>query len=121
MSNFRRLLMAMSACFKVERVELDFAVKNEYVETNGVFVPYNGWSRTDYIELPVWAKKAYSSVNSYIMYSSFYDKDRKPIFFNIAVDKSFPIIYKIDIPANAKYMALSNSDLKTKRTIILSD
>lgn len=86
-------------------------VPNEYVVNNtGAFASYNGWSRTDYIDL--------SSVIDFtpslgLNYSAFYDENKTYL-----KDVKFTSNQKVDVPDDAKYLCLSGTTTGMNEIVI---
>ena len=81
-------------------------IPNEYVNNqNGICYPYNGWSRTDFVDISMCASiTARTSVAS--GYNAFYDANYDYISgFMIRTYDTQP-----EIPSNAKYIIMSNTD-----------
>lgn len=80
-------------------------VQNEYVNSsNGAFVSYNGWSRTDYIEIG-----DYSSIEirgSVSPYCWMYDGNKNPVRY---INLSLQTIYDLASIPNAKYIVVSDT------------
>ena len=53
-------------------------VNNEYVNTSGAFVPYNNWSRTDYIEVIPNSTVTFNTSES-LTYNFSYDENKNPV------------------------------------------
>ena len=90
-------------------------IDNEYVNTDGTFTTYNGWSRTDYIDCSSVESFRYKNTGRASNYNAFYDENKTFI-------EMFPI-QTLELgdrtkPVNAKYFVLSNytSDLKNDFT-----
>ena len=85
-------------------------VANEYVSnSNGSFIAYNGWSRTDYIDVSDYAAIITSASNvSTSGYNCFYDSGHNYISnFYVYGNGEFN---RTVVPSNAHYVAFSNSD-----------
>ena len=82
-------------------------VKNEYVSnSNGSFLTYNGWFRSDYIELPENAKKLLIYIPANTQYSAWYDANKTFISrLNLVGGAG---LKNFEIPVNARYFAISN-------------
>ena len=98
-------------------------VENVYVETDGSFKDYNGWSRTPYLYCDGAAKLRSECVgwSSSIAgasgdYSAFYDADKNyissfnPCFTASGVMSALGDIADIEIPANAVYFIFSHKN-----------
>ena len=83
-------------------------VRNEYVDqTNGNFVSYNGWSRTGYIDLDSYEYLLAEGL-TVCPYNAFYNSDKQFIIgFATTTTET-----RINIPTNAKYMAVSGETNK---------
>lgn len=83
--------------------ELSFSKNNGYVDTEtGAFIPYDGWSRTDYIPVDA-SKPLYIECEQRTTFNVMYDENHTKI-------KSFSLqqgTNKIVLPINAKYIVLS--------------
>lgn len=81
-------------------------VANSYVlRTNGTFTAYNGWTRTDYMNISPFASIIITTTGT-MTYNAFYDKNKAFIkAFNLSSGAN-----NITLPPNACYMALSASD-----------
>ena len=85
-------------------------VKNEYVKINdGAFTPYNGWNRTDYIEVE--AGKAFKYyVPNQLSYNVWYDENKTRIsnfiLYGGLLNGQFRGIIP---PSGAKYVAISGA------------
>ena len=104
---------------EVEGVELlDFntgALKAKYVDnsyvnkSNGAFAQYNGWSRTDYINVSLFSSVKITTTGA-MTYNAFYDKDK-------AFIKAFSLVSGdnvLSIPDNAWYIVISSTTSTTK-------
>lgn len=87
-------------------------VNNSYVD-HGVITPYNGWDRTDYINLEHFKSvTAVSSAQS--SYNAFYDAEKTYISgFTVYTTET-----AVNIPNNAKYMILSNTRAGIVNTVL---
>lgn len=87
-------------------------VDNEYVNnTNGVFVKYNGWSRTNYLDVNGLSTLDFNNPGASSIYNAFYDEGRRFIG-----SFSTPSNYSgsVSVPENASWAVFSNasSDLR---------
>ena len=84
-------------------------IPNSYVTTTGVITEYSGWSRTNYIDCENYTQLYVTKTRSTPgAYNVFYDANKQFISnFYLGTDSN-PIT--INIPQNAKYVILSNSD-----------
>ena len=89
-------------------------VPGEYVvRQTGAFTPYSGWSRTDFVNVRLFASvKITMSVAS--NYNGFYDKD-KNFIGPFALSSGDNILV---IPANVDYIVLSNTDAGMQGVVI---
>lgn len=82
-------------------------IENSYVDkTDGVFRPYTGWKRTDYIPIGIYYEFITQASTLGNLYNAFYDADK--IFiqaFTIYTSKE-----TLTPPANARYFAVSCDD-----------
>ena len=91
-------------------------IKNSYVALDGSIIPYDGWSRTDYIDCQNWGKLLIHSDGTHNVYNCFYDSNHTFITtFTIENGDN-----TIQIPPNTKYFILSGSDENMDVTYITS-
>lgn len=104
-------------------------IPDSYITTSGVITPYNGWSRTDYIDCSGYdVLRVEFTTGDSSMYNAFYDSNKNFISGSrFTVNKN--TLNEIAIPDNAEYFILSNSTssmeiykiwLDTKDIMILS-
>lgn len=77
-------------------------IDNTYIAAGGVEAPYAGWSSTDFIDVSGLEEIYLNGSNLNQNYNAWYDSGKNFI-------SMFGMSYKLTIPANAKYMRLSNS------------
>ena len=83
-------------------VDVGTLVDGYYVEqATGAFLPYGGWSRTDYIDCSDWV---YVRQNSGSAYNAFYDENK--IYVGACI---FTANINVQIPSNAKYVVFSRA------------
>lgn len=87
-------------------------VDNEYVNnTNGLFVKYNGWSRTNYLDVNGLSTLDFNNPGASSIYNAFYDEGR-----GFIGSFSTPSNYSgsVPVPENASWAVFSNasSDLR---------
>lgn len=75
---------------------------NTYIDAGGVEVSYNGWSSTDFIDVSDLEEIYLNGSQLSEAYNAWYDSGKNFI-------SMFGMSYKLTIPANAKYMRLSQS------------
>ena len=81
-------------------------VENEYVvNTTGAFASFNGWSRTDYLDLTGLEVFEYSNSGIATPYNCFYDANKSPLLFTTLQNTTGSYA---TIPSGAKYFAYSN-------------
>ena len=104
MSEFRRRLMMTkngggggNDDYKVISPTL---IPDTYIAASGAEVSYNGWSSTDFIDLDGYSFVIFVNNGNYW---DFYDSSKNPIGRSALTD------YKCQIPANAKYLRISDS------------
>lgn len=94
--------------------ELGFRlIFNSYISLSGVITTYNGWSRTDYINVSFFSELKFASTTQ-SAYNVFYDENKAKI-------SSFTLINgtkTINVPSNACYMILSNSTAAMRATVV---
>lgn len=91
-------------------------VPNSYVSIVGVIYDYNGWSRTDYIEIPhdVWTLNITATSQS--QYNVFYDENKRFISaFTLSVGEN-----TVRVPSIAKYVMLSGVTANVNELIVKS-
>lgn len=91
-------------------------IDNEYVNnTNGAFVHYNGWSRTNYIDVQGLATLNFNNPGADSLYNAFYDVEKHFI-------KSFRTLSNYSgaatVPENAKWAVLSNTSSAIRQLTI---
>lgn len=89
-------------------------VDGEYVNVSGVFTPYTGWSRTDYIDIGgLTSVKFESTARERSQYNFWYDSSKAPIGsrWNVNIGETTQIV-----PQNAKYMVLSGKTANMQKT-----
>jgi len=83
-----------------------FVVANEYVDNNnGNFIPYNGWSRTDYINIRPFSKVKVTATHA-SGYCAVYDKDKNRLARFTTANGSIVL----DVTGDIHYIALSDSN-----------
>lgn len=86
-------------------------IDGEYVDTNGNFIKYDNWSRTDYINCENLTNLIYTNNGATSLHNAFYDKALKFIsVFTIQKTQTG----NISIPENAAYFVLSNYTITIK-------
>ena len=84
-------------------------ISNSYIApTTGGFVPYDGWSRTDYTDCRNYSKLIINNVNHSSTYNCFYDNNKKYL-----PNSGFSLIEGqniISVPVGASYFIISNND-----------
>ena len=84
-------------------------IPNTYITTSGAEVSYNGWSSTDFIDLDGYAYVIFENNGDYW---DFYDSNKNPIGRSALTD------FKCQIPANAKYLRISDRTTKMDNNYI---
>lgn len=86
---------------------IDFdVIANSYVTRQGEITAYNGWSRTDYIEVEEGRMLYIVGNSAYSQYNCWYDENKAFISaFNLANSE----LQTVDVPSNAKYVIFSSS------------
>lgn len=106
---------------KVEKYITPGYVDDSYVKTDGTFASYNGWSRTDFIDISKFTNVVIdidrTGTTSYI-YNALYSSNSESAF----VEKMTLVngSNNIKIPENVKYMVLSNTTNALKTTYKIS-
>lgn len=94
-------------------------VDNSYVASDGSFVAFNGWSRTDYIDISKYSILEITNItpaSSDLVYNAFYDKDKKAIKTSFKIEEGTKL-YKV--PEGAVYLAMSlPTAKKPNRTVV---
>lgn len=83
-------------------------IPNEYVEQDGRILPYNNWSRTDFIDVSDY-DNIYTTWTNTTGYSAWYDENKNFVSkANIYAGE----MVKLEIPNDVKYIAISQSTAK---------
>lgn len=91
-------------------------VDNEYVKTDGTFEAYNGWSRTDFVDISTYTNLVVdagtASTSQTYIYNAFYsDKTPESFVSKFTLGNG---VNDVKIPQDAKYAVLSNTSLRLK-------
>jgi hypothetical protein len=91
-------------------------VNNSYVGTNGSFISYNGWARTELINISPFSSLIITTTVA-SNYNVFYKKDKSfASAFSLSVGDN-----TVEIPEDAYYIVLSNTTASMLSTIITID
>lgn len=84
-------------------------IKDQYVQYNGVISNYNGWDRTDYLEVTPNEKLFYFSQNN-LSYVKFYNSNKEPISVDATITVySSQTEYIVPNDSRIKYWIVSGS------------
>lgn len=89
-------------------------IANTYIATGGVEAPYNGWSSTDFIDVSGLEEIYLNGSGLSDSYNAWYDSGKNFI-------SMFAQSYKLTIPANAKYMRLSQQTYRMQTIKVFSE
>lgn len=100
-SEFNDLKSELSDAIIEKNIPKGTIVDGEYVKfEDGTFLPYSGWSRTDYIDCSMWTQVKISTNSNY---NAFYDENKN----YISQARFITADTYIDVPNNAHYIAIS--------------